>query len=118
MHLSAGRAIVENTMFRSAQFRFAVIALFAVAAVSVTAVSARAFSQERSGAGGGENSTFADPDDQVNNFGQGAHPFGSDGPTVQFGAQQGQLAPFGRSQGNGFGSPLPEPYSHPLGSGN
>ena len=45
MHLSAGRAIVGNTMFRSAQFRFAVIALFAVAAVSVTAVSARALSR-------------------------------------------------------------------------
>ena len=75
-------------MFRSTQFRFAVIALFAVAAIPLTTAAARAFSQENSGAGGGGNSTFADPDEQVNIFGQGAgaQPFGSNGP-VQFGAQ-------------------------------
>ena len=105
-------------MFRSTQFRFAAIALFAVAAVSLTAVSARAFSQENLGSGGGGNSTFADPDQQVNNFGHGVHPFGSNGPAVNFGAQQGQLNPFGRFQGNGFNSQLPEPYSRPLGNGN
>ena len=58
-------------MFRSTQFRFAVIALFAVAAVSLTAVSARALSQESNGAGESGNSTFADPDEQVNIFGHG-----------------------------------------------
>ena len=72
MHLSIrGRAIVGNTMFRSAKVRFAVIALFAVAAVSLTAASAGAFSQGNSGAGEGGNSTFADPDEQVNIFGFG-----------------------------------------------
>jgi hypothetical protein len=77
-----------------------------------------AFSQENLGSGGGSNSRFADPDEQVNNFGRGAHPFGSNGPVVQLGAQQGQLAPFARYQGNGFNSPPPEPYSRPLGNGN
>ncbi len=101
-------------MFRSTQLRFTVIALFAVAAVSLTTASARAFSQENSGAGGGGNSTFADPDEQVNNFGQGARPFGSNGPAVQFGAQQGhQLTPFGHFQSNGLSSPPPDPYSRP-----
>jgi hypothetical protein len=109
---------MSKTMFRSTQLRFAAIALFAVAAISLTAASARAFSQENLGAGGGRNSTFADPDEQVNNFGRGAHPFGSNGPVVQFGAQQGRLTPFGRYQGNGFNSPPPEPYSRPLGNGN
>jgi hypothetical protein len=106
-------------MLRSTQIRLAVIALFAVAVVSLTAASARAFSQENLGGGGGGNSTFADPDEQVNNFSRGAHLFGSNGATVQFGAQQGQLTPFGRFQGNGFNSPPPpDPYSRPLGNGN
>lgn len=107
-----------KTMFRSTQLRFAVMALLAVAVVSLTAASARAFSQENLGAGGGGNSRFADPDERVNNFGTGAHLFGSNGPVVQFGAQQGQLVPFGRFQGNGFNSPPPEPYARPLGNGN
>ena len=103
-------------MFRSTQLRFAVIALFAVAvaAVSLTTASARAFSQENSAAGGGGNSTFADPDEQVNifGFGQGAQPFGSNGP-VQFGAQHGQLIPLGHFQSNGLSSPPPDPLSRP-----
>ena len=37
------------------------------------------------------NSRFADPDDQVKNFGQSAQPFGGNGPTVQFGAGQGYV---------------------------
>ena len=57
-------------MFRSTQFRFAVIALFAVAAIPLTTASAGAFNQENLGGGGGGNSTFADPDEQVNHFGQ------------------------------------------------
>ena len=102
-----------KTMFRSTQFRFAVIALFAVAAISLTTASARAFGQENSGAGGGGNSTFADPDEQVNifGFGQGAQPFGSNGP-VQFGAQQGRITPFGHFQSNGLTSP-PDPLTRP-----
>ena len=100
-------------MFRSTQLRFAAIALFAMAAVSLTTASARAFSQENGGAGGGSNSTFADPDEQVNifGFGQGAQPFGSNG-SVQFGAQQGQPTPFKHFQSNGLTSP-PDPLTRP-----
>ena len=84
-----------------------------MAAVSLTTASARAFSQENGGAGGGSNSTFADPDEQVNifGFGQGAQPFGSNG-SVQFGAQQGQPTPFKHFQSNGLTSP-PDPLTRP-----
>jgi hypothetical protein len=100
-------------MFRSTELRFAAIALFAVAAVSLTAASARAFNQESSGASGGENSTFVDPDEQVNIFGYGgsAQPSGLNGQ-VQFGSQQGPLTPFKHFQSNGLGSP-PDPLSRP-----
>jgi hypothetical protein len=108
-----GRAIVGNTMFRSAKVRFAVIALFAVAAVSLTAASAGAFSQGNGGIGEGSNSTFADPDDQINIFGQKgeAQAFGSNGP-VQFDPQRGQLTPFKHFQSNGLTSP-PDPLTRP-----
>ena len=100
-------------MFRSTQLRFAVIALFAVAAVSLTAVSARALSQESSGAGESGNSTFADPDEQVNIFGygQGAQQF-EPSASGQLGIQRGQLTPFKHFQSNGLGSP-PAPLSRP-----
>jgi hypothetical protein len=96
-----------NKMFRSTQFRFAVIALFAVAAVSLATTSAQAFSRENSGAGVDGNSRFADPDEQINIFGYGAgaQPFGSNGP-VQFVAQQGRLNAFKHFQNNGLTSPL------------
>jgi hypothetical protein len=100
-------------MFRSMQFRFAVIALFAVAAIPLTTASARAFSQENSDAGEGGNSTFADPDEQVNIFVEraGAQPFGSNG-SVQFGTRQDQLTPFKHFQSNGLTSP-PDPLTRP-----
>jgi hypothetical protein len=100
-------------MFQSTQLRFAMIALFTVAAVGLTAASARAFSQESGGAGGDSNSTFTDPDEQVNifGFGQGTQPSGLNGP-VQFSTQQGQLTPFRHFQSNGLGSP-PAPLSRP-----
>ena len=111
----AGRGApgVGKSMFRSTQFRFAVIALFAVAAVSLTAVSARALSQESNGAGESGNSTFADPDEQVNIFGygQGAQQFEPSG-SGQLGIQRGQLTPFKHFQSNGLGSP-PDPLSRP-----
>jgi len=108
-----GRAGMGKPMFRSTQLRFAVIALFAVAAVSLTAVSARAFSQESSGTGGSENSTFADPDEQVNIFGYGtgAQQFEPSG-SGQIGTQPGRLTPLKHFQSNGLGSP-PDPLSRP-----
>jgi hypothetical protein len=101
-------------MFGSTQLRFAVIALIAVAAVSLTTASARAFSQENGGSGGSENSTFADPDEQVNIFGYGAgaQPFGSNGSVQLEQAQQGRLNAFKHFQSNGLTSP-PDPLSRP-----
>ena len=56
--------------------------------------------------------------DQVKNFGSGAHPFGPNGPVVQFGAQRGPVNPFGRFQSNNYNNPPPEPYARPLGNSN
>jgi hypothetical protein len=100
-------------MFRSTQLRFAAIVLFAVAAVSLAAASAQAFSQGNGGTGEGSNSTFADPDDQINIFGQKgeAQAFGSNGP-VQFDPQRSKLTPFKDFQSNGLTTP-PDPLSRP-----
>jgi hypothetical protein len=108
-----GAAVWGKPLFRSWQLRFATLALFAVAAVSLTAASAGAFSQENGGAGGDSNSTFADPDEQVNIFGHGAgaQPFGSSG-SVQFDAQQSRLNAFKHFQSNGLTSP-PDPLTRP-----
>jgi hypothetical protein len=67
---------------------------------------------------GGGNSTFTDPDDQITNSSQGARPFGSNGPTVQFGVQQGSSSSFGHFQGSGYNAPPPDPYYRPLSNGN
>src|SRR5437868_2496197 len=93
-----GRGI---TMLRLMQLRFAAVALFAAAAVSLTAASAFAFTQQMIQPDAG-NYSFTEPNDQTKNSNQGAHPFGSNGPTVQFGIQQGPVAPFGGSQSNGY----------------
>lgn len=85
----------------------------AVAAVALTNPSARAFTMENLSANPDGNSRFADPDDQVKNFGQSAQPFGENGPSVQFGAGQGPVGgfrgvPFG-FQGGADPTP-PDPY--------
>ena len=92
---------------RLTQLRFAAAAFFAVtsaiAAVSLTGASARAFTMETLSTGG--NSTrFADPDERVKNFGQGAQPFGQTGPSVQFGGGQSAYRPFGP---RGYAPPAP-----------
>jgi hypothetical protein len=92
---------------RLTQLRFAAAALFALTAafavVSLTSPSARAFTMENLSTGG--NSTrFADPDDRVKNFGQGSHPFGQTGPSVQFGAGQAPYRSFGP---RGYAPPQP-----------
>lgn len=96
---------------RSTQLWFA--AAVAIAAVAWTSPSARAFTMENLNADPDGNSRFADPDDQVKNFGQSAQPFGENGPTVQFGAGQGYVGglrgvPFG-FQGGDNARP-PDPY--------
>jgi len=106
---------------RSTQLYLAAAAL-AIAAVSASGPSARAFTMENLSAN--PEARFADPDDQVKNFGpgtQGVQPFGPNGPVVQFGARQGPIGgmgPFGHFQGNGFNNPPPDPYSRPLGNGD
>ena len=104
-------------MLRLIQLRLAVAGLFAAGILSLTVASAWAFSQEIvSPSSGGGNYNFGDPDKQIgdpdnSNSGQGARPFGSSGPTVQFGVQQNPSAGFGRS--NGYNS-TPDPYFRPL----
>jgi hypothetical protein len=100
-------------MFRS-QDRFAVTIVFALAAVSLATASARAFSQESGGPGGSENSTFSDPDEQVNIFGQGAEPqsFGSNGSVQYDPGQRGRLNALKHLQINSLTSP-PDPLSRP-----
>ena len=108
-------------MLRSTQLHFAAAAL-AIAVVSLTGPSAQAFTMESLSAN--PDSRFADPDDQVKNFGQGTQglqPFGQNGPMVQFGARQGPIGamgPFSHFQGNGFNDAPPDPYSRPLGNGD
>jgi hypothetical protein len=106
-------------MLRLMQLRSAAVAVVAAAAVSLTAVSAWAFTREDVQSGGNGNSNFADPDSRTVSPGQGAQPFGLNGPTVQSGVQQGpSITAFGRFQGNGYNGPAPDPYFRPLGNGN
>ena len=96
------------------------LGLFAAGILSLTATSAWAFSQQIVSPDGG-NYSFGDPDKQPttsnnNNSSQGTKPFGSSGPTVQFGVQQGPLTTFGRS--NGYNNSTPDPYFRPLTNGN
>jgi hypothetical protein len=107
-------------MLRLIQLRLAV-GLCAAGILALTVASAWAFSQETVSPGGGGNYNFGDPDKQVadpdnNNSGQGARPFGSNGPTVQFGVQQGPVTTFGRS--NGYNTSTPDPYYRSLLNGN
>ena len=95
------------------------LGLFAAGILSLTVSSAWAFSQQIVSPDGG-NYQFTDPDQKItpdtNNSSQGARPFGSSGPTVQFGVQQGPLTTFGRS--NGYNNSTPDPYFRPLYNGN
>ncbi len=106
---------------RLTRLHFAAAAL-AMAVVSLTGLSARAFTMENLSVD--PSSRFADPDNQVKNFGAstpGMQPFGQNGPIVQFGARQGPIGamgPLGHFQGNGFNNPPPDPYSRPLGNGD
>lgn len=113
MHIGElGAPVWGKPMFRSRQLRFAAIVLLAAAGASLTAASARAFSQGNGGTGEGANSTFADPDEQVNilgfGFDQAAQPSGLNGP-VQVGPRQGEFKHF---QIDSLTSP-PDPLARP-----
>jgi hypothetical protein len=102
-------------MLRLMRLQFAAVVVLTAGAVSLTAASAWAFSKESVSPSGNGNATFSDPDDQITTSGQGAHPFGLNGPTVQFGAQQGpSTTTFGHFQGDGYKASPPDPYFRPL----
>jgi len=66
--------------------RFAAAAAV-LAAIALIGHSARAFTIEnQSPFDANGNARFADPDDEVQNFGRGGMLFGQSGPSVQFGA--------------------------------
>ena len=95
------------------------VGLFAAGMLSFSSAPAWAFSRETVSPDGG-NYSFGDPDKQPttsNNqsSSQATRPFGSSGPVVQFGIQQGPMSTFGRS--NGYNS-TPDPYFRPLTNGN
>lgn len=86
------------------------VGVLAAGMLSLTAASAGAFTLQNVSPSGNGNSTFTDPDDRLtgsNNYnsGQTVQPFGSGGPSVQFGVQQGPFGSFGRS--SGFAPPDP-----------
>jgi len=86
-------------------------ATLALAAVVFSNPAARAFTMENLSVNPVGNSRFADPDDQVKNFGQSAQPFGENGPSVQFGAGQAPIGGFGsRPFGFQTGPTPPDPY--------
>jgi hypothetical protein len=94
-----------------------VVGLFAAGVLLLTGASAWAFSLQSTGSGD-SSSSFTDPDKQITgNFVQGVRPFGSNGPSTQFGVQQqGTLIPFGG--GNRYNSSPPDPYYGALRNGN
>jgi hypothetical protein len=105
-------------MLRLMQLRFAAVALFAATVVSLSASYASAFTQETVRPDANGNYNFTEPNNQTTNSNQGARPFGSNGPTVQFGIQQGPITPFGRAQGDGYNGSTPDPYFRPFGNRN
>jgi hypothetical protein len=92
--------------------------LFATGLFLLSAASAWAFSRENVSPDGG-NYSFGDPDKQPttsdnHSSSQGTRPFGSSGPVVQFGIQQGPASTFGqRDRYN-----TPDPYFRSLQNGN
>ena len=93
--------------------------LFAAGILLSSGASAWAFSQQIVSPNGG-NYSFGDPDKQPttsdnNSSSQGAKPFGSNGPVMQFGIQQGPMSTFGQS--NRYNTPA-DPYYRSLQNGN
>jgi len=93
------------------------VGLLAASLVLLTAASAWAFSRENVLPDGG-NYSFGDPDKQPttsdsHSSSQSTRPFGSSGPVVQFGVQQGT----GFGQSNRYNT-TPDPYFRSLQNGN
>ena len=96
---------------RSTHLGLAAFAL-AIAAFPLAGSTAQAFTFQTVGPNGNGGQQFADPDDQVKNFGSGGtQPFGPGGPTVHFGGQSGPFgSPFNPFQGGGANDIPPDPY--------
>jgi hypothetical protein len=79
------------------------LALVAASILLLTAPSAWAFSQQSAGSGGGGNSSFADPDDQImSNF--GVRPLDSNEQSKLGGQQQSTFDPIWWEQSlHGYG---------------
>jgi hypothetical protein len=92
------------------------LGLFAAGILLLTATFAWAFSQQIVSPDGG-NYSFGDPDKRptTSSSSQGTRPFGSSGPTVQFGVQQGPMSTFGQS--NRYNT-TPDPYFRSLQNGD
>ena len=90
------------------------LALGAAGILLLTAPSAWAFSLQNAGSGGGGNSSFTDPDDQITNS-FGVRPLVSNEQSMQLGVQQqGTFDPLWWEQSlHGYG-----PYYQTLRKGN
>jgi hypothetical protein len=102
------------SMSRSAHLRFVAILYFSVAAASLVAPSAHAFSVGSGGTAEGSNSSFGDPDDQVNKalgLGPSEEPshLGSPAP---INPQPGKANPYKNWHFDSLASP-PNPLSRP-----
>jgi hypothetical protein len=83
------------------------IGLLAAGIVSLSAASAWAFGQtilSPGGSGSGSNPTLTDPDNKPaspdnSKSGPGVRPFGSEGPTLQFGVHHGSSSTSGSESG-------------------
>ena len=92
------------------------VGVFAAGMIMLATASAWAFTRENVVPDGG-NYSFGDPDNKTTksdngSSSQSSRPFGSNGPVVQFGVQQGS----GFGQSNRYNTP--DPYFQPLRSGN
>lgn len=100
-------------MLRLRQLRLA-MGLFAAGLSLLGPGSAWAFTREVVSPDAGGNYTFDTPkqpaDSDNHNSSQGTRPFGSNGPVVQFGVQQGPTSTFGQS--NRYDTP--DPYYRSL----
>ena len=97
------------------------VRLFAAGILSLNAASAWAFDQQTIVSPGSGYSTAPDPNNKLTDpdnrdSGKGVRPFGSDGPTLQFGVQRGPSSTFGWS--NGRSNATPDPYHMPFLNGN
>ena len=100
-------------MLRSVKLGFGAAAL-AIAAISLAGSAASAFTLETIGGDSTGGSRYSDQSNSTSTLGTAGRLFGSGGPMVQFGVQQGPQSPFSRTPGAAFGPSQqtpPDPYN-------